>query len=171
MKSFRSTRVAAFTAGLALLTLAGCSKSGSEATAPTAATESPEDALARQVLAGKAVFEKVCAVCHQANGQGVPAVFPPLAGSPLITEADPGKIIRATLHGLQGPITVNGHEFNSVMPPQGPVLNDADLAAAITYARNSWGNQAPAVTAEQVSVIRLTVKRDKFWTWEELNAR
>lgn len=170
MKSLFSPR-AALAVAAALITLVGCSKSGSETAATTATAESPEDTLARQLLAGKAVFEKVCAVCHQANGQGVPAVFPPLAGSPLITEADPGKIIRATLHGLQGPITVNGHEFNSVMPPQGPVLNDANLAAAITYARNSWGNRAPAVTAEQVSVIRLTVKRDKFWTWEELNAR
>jgi mono/diheme cytochrome c family protein len=120
---------------------------------------------------GKVVFEKVCAVCHQANGQGVPAVFPPLAGSPIITETDPSKIIRATLHGLQGPITVNGQVFNSVMPPQGPVLNDDDLAAALTYARNSWGNRAPSVTAESVAVVRLTVKREKFWTWDELSTR
>lgn len=170
MKTFRSSLpVTLVAATLTLLALAACSRS--EPAAPADAAESAADVLARQMLAGKNAFTRTCATCHQANGQGVPAVFPPLAGSPILTEADPGKIIRATLHGLQGPIEVSGHTFNSVMPAQGPLLNDADLAAALTYARNSWGNKAPAVTAEQVSVIRLTVKRDKFWTWEELNTR
>lgn len=161
--------LAATTLAAALLALAACSRSEPAAGAATSANSAA--ALETQMAAGKVVFEKVCAVCHQANGQGVPAVFPPLAGSPIITEADPGKIIRATLHGLQGPITVNGQTFNSVMPPQGPVLNDDDLAAALTYARNSWGNRAPAVTGEAVAVVRLTAKRDKFWTWDELTQR
>lgn len=167
MKQFSLFNWATTIATCSVLALAGCSKTD----APPATGSGPTTTPAAQLAQGKAVFEKVCAVCHQANGQGVPAVFPPLAGSSIITETDPGKIIRATLHGLQGPITVNGQTYNSVMPPQGPVLNDADLAAALTYARNAWGNQAPAVTADQVSVIRLTVKRDKFWTWEELSTR
>jgi len=166
MKSIPLPRLAVSLAACIVLAFAGCSKSSTSTTAASASTD-----FAAQMSQGKAVFDKVCAVCHQANGQGVPAVFPPLAGSSILTETDPGKIIRATLHGLQGPIEVNGQNYNSVMPPQGPVLNDADLAAALTYARNAWGNHAPAVTADQVSVVRLTVKRDKFWTWEELNAR
>lgn len=170
MKTFRSSLPATLVvATLTLLALAACSRS--EPAAPIDATESAADALARQMLAGKNAFTRTCATCHQANGQGVPGVFPPLAGSSLVTATDPGKIIRATLHGLQGPIEVNGRTYNSVMPAQGPLLNDAELAGALTYARNSWGNAAPAVTAEQVSVVRLTAKRDKFWTWEELNAR
>lgn len=171
MTTHRPTFAAAALAA-ALLALAACSRSEPAAN-PVASVASAEalEELKAQMTAGKVVFEKVCAVCHQANGQGVPAVFPPLAGSSIVTETDPGKIIRATLHGLQGPITVNGQTFNSVMPPQGPVLNDDDLAAALTYARNSWGNRAPAVTAESVAVVRLTVKRDKFWTWDELSQR
>ncbi len=158
-----------FAAPLVLLGLVACSRS--ESTAPTAAAESAADALALQLIAGKNAFTRTCATCHQANGQGVPAVFPPLAGSSILTETDPGKIIRATLHGLQGPLEVNGQTYNSVMPAQGALLNDAELAAALTYARNAWGNSAPVVTAEQVAAIRRTTKRDTFWTWAELNAR
>lgn len=161
-----SSRPAALAAALSMLALAACSRS--EPAAPPAPA-APADAFALQMTAGRAVYTKVCATCHQANGQGVPGVFPPLAGSSIITATDPGKIIRATLHGLQGPIEVNGQTYNSVMPPQGATLKDDELAAALTYARNSWGNRAPAVTTDEVTVVRLTVKRDTFWTWAELN--
>ena len=55
-------------------------------------------------------------MCHQGTGEGLPDVFPPLAKSDFLA-ADPKRAISILLHGLTGPITVNGKDFNSVMPP------------------------------------------------------
>ena len=77
---------------------------------------------------GKQVYT-TCAACHQANGEGVPGVFPALKGSP-ITTGDKAKHIQVVLHGRPG----------TAMQAFGPQLNDADLAAVITYERNAWGN-------------------------------
>ncbi|KGQ22909.1 c-type cytochrome [Thermus filiformis] len=86
---------------------------------------------------GKAVYEANCAACHQANGQGLPGAFPPLAGNPNLQ--DVGHVISVTKNGLQGPITVNGQTYNGVMPGF-PQLSDEEVKAVATYIRNSWGN-------------------------------
>lgn len=101
---------------------------------------------------GQAVFGRTCITCHQANGQGVPNVYPPLANSPY-ANGDKNRMIRIALHGLQGPITVEGKNYNNVMPPW-KSLSDADLAAVITYARTSFGNHGGAVTAADVAAQR-----------------
>jgi mono/diheme cytochrome c family protein len=93
-----------------------------------------------------------CAACHQATGRGIPGAFPPLAGSEFATGA-PEIPVRIVLLGLQGPLTVNGQRYNSVMPPHGN-LSDADIAATLTYVRSQWGNSASAVTAAQVTAAR-----------------
>jgi len=157
------------TTGAALL-LSACGP-GKEVTATDSAVAAPAPpaaATGAELAAGQAVFQRVCAACHQLNGLGVPGVFPPLAGSPLLAEADPGRLIRIVLHGLQGPIEVHGQTYNSVMPPQGPLLQDREIAHALTYVRATWGNNAPPVTLEAVTQVRSTVKRDTMWTWAEL---
>src|ERR1022692_4662175 len=58
---------------------------------------------------GKVVYGKTCVACHQATGMGTPGQFPPLGGSEWVNEADSGRMIRAVLNGLQGPIKVEGH--------------------------------------------------------------
>lgn len=119
--------------------------------------------------AGKKTFVTVCSVCHGPQGAGVPGAFPPLAGSEIATAADPSRIIRIVLHGLNGPITVKGVTVNSVMPPQGAALTDTQIADVLTYVRQSWGNQAPPVTVEAVTAARAaTASRTTFWTWDEL---
>ena len=84
---------------------------------------------------GEKVFNDNCAACHQANGAGVPNAFPSLVNSKLVlgTKADQ---IALVLNGRKGQFTAT-----SVMPPQN-VLSDVDIAAAITYSRNAWGNKA-----------------------------
>jgi mono/diheme cytochrome c family protein len=114
---------------------------------------------------------RVCFACHQANGLGLPGAFPPLAGSSIVTEADTGKIIRIVLHGLQGPIEVKGVKFNSLMPAQGAQLNDKEIADALTYVRNAWGNTAAPVTVEAVAGVRAQVQRPTPWTWDELTKK
>lgn len=108
-------------------------------------------ASADPVVRGEAVFGQSCAVCHQANGEGLPGVFPPLARSDYLL-ADPGRAVGVVLHGLVGPVTVNGVAYESAMPPM--PLADADVAAVLTYVLQAWGNRGPAVTAETVARIR-----------------
>lgn len=156
---------------LAAALLAGCSRSDPTA-APatdTAAAPSAPAATTGDFDTGKQVYNRVCFVCHQPTGIGVPGAFPPLAGSEIVA-GDPARLVRIVLHGLQGPLTVHGATFNSVMPAQGPLLKDQEIADALTYVRAAWGNRADPVPVDLVKTIRATVKRDTPWTWPELNA-
>ncbi len=78
---------------------------------------------------GKAVYTTSCLACHQASGEGIPNVFPGLKGS-VIATGDVAKHIDVVVNGVSG----------TSMQAFGPQLNDADLAALITYERNAWGN-------------------------------
>jgi nitrite reductase (NO-forming) len=101
---------------------------------------------------GKLVFMQTCAVCHQTNGQGLPQVFPPLAGSDFLM-ADKARSIRIVLQGMSGPIMVNGTKYDSVMPPI-VQLTDEQVANVLTYVRNSWGNSGEAVSPDEVRLER-----------------
>jgi len=117
---------------------------------------------------GKKVFTTICATCHQATGQGIPGVYPPLAGSEW-AQGDEERIIRIVLHGLNGPITVEGKEFSNAMAALGGVLKDDQIANVLTYVRQEWGNKAPEVKAETVARIRTEVgNRSAPWTAAEL---
>ena len=78
---------------------------------------------------GKTVYATSCAACHQADGAGIPNVFPGLVGSPIVI-GDVAKHIDVVVNGVSG----------TAMQAFGPQLNDADLAALVTYERNAWGN-------------------------------
>jgi len=117
---------------------------------------------------GQAVFESRCAACHQANGQGLPGAFPPLAGSEYVL-GEEDRVVRIVLHGLQGPVTVMGQTFNGAMPAWAEVLSDAEIAAVLTYIRSAWGNTAEAIDAERVARQRTaTTGRMTPWTAGEL---
>jgi nitrite reductase (NO-forming) len=105
-----------------------------------------------QVAAGKALFEGTCSVCHQGTGAGLPGVFPPLAKSDYLA-ADTKRAIGVLLHGLSGKVTVNGTEYNSVMPPMNQ-LNDDEVANILTYVLNSWGNAGGRIDASDVKKVR-----------------
>jgi cytochrome c oxidase subunit 2 len=98
---------------------------------------------------GEKVYASNCGSCHQPNGQGVPDAFPPLAGSKLV-QGPAAEQIGIVLQGRKGTFRPN-----AVMPPQAQ-LSDADIAAAITYTRNSWGNKAAenVVQPAQVKAAR-----------------
>ena len=124
-------------------------------------------ALTRAQL-GKRVFDMTCVTCHQANGLGVPGQYPPLVGSEW-AQGSEERAIRIVLHGLNGPITVEGKEFNNVMAPLGAALKDEQIANALSYVRASWGNTAPEVQPETVAKVRAdTASRTSFWTAAEL---
>ena len=103
-----------------------------------------------QMERGKKVFLSACFACHMQEGQGLPAVFPPLAGSDFL-KADKERAIRIPLKGLSGPITVNGKPYNNLMPPQ--QFTDDQIADVLTYVMNSWGNDFGTVSAADVKRV------------------
>jgi len=118
-----------------------------------------------QMEIGKAQY-LVCGACHGQNGEGG-AAGPPLAGSEWVTGPISNLII-IQLRGLKGPITVKGVEYNfpaGMMPMA--YQTDEQVAAALTYIRNSFGNKASAVKPEQVTALRGEVGKPQA-TVEEL---
>ncbi len=100
---------------------------------------------------GKATYMQTCFACHQAEGQGIPNAFPPLAKSDYLN-ADANRAIDIILNGKTGPIKVNGVEYNSVMTRQN--LSDDEIANVLTYVYNSWGNNKKTVTPAMVKSRR-----------------
>lgn len=104
-----------------------------------------------QIKFGKEIFSRTCLACHQADGQGVPNAFPPLAKSDYLN-ADSNRAINAVLHGLSGEVTVNGKKYNNVMTSQN--LTDEEIANVMTYVYNSWGNNKTVISPEKVKELR-----------------
>src|SRR5690606_28535379 len=115
---------------------------------------------------GAMINDNRCVACHGLDAQCVPGAFPPLAGADWAT-GDPAITVRIDLHGLQGPITVRGQTYDSIMPPVVD-LSEQDIADVVTYIRQSFGNDAEAVTLEQVKATRRANWRHPPWTVDEL---
>ena len=116
----------------------------------------PEDAAEDPELAaadGEEVYMRVCVACHGAEGQGVPATFPPLTETEWVT-GDPSIPTRVVLKGLAGPITVKGTTYNNAMPGWEASLDDAEVAAVVNYIRSSWGNDAEPIEPDFVQELR-----------------
>jgi cytochrome c oxidase subunit 2 len=94
---------------------------------------------------GKIVFLEHCAQCHRTNGEGLPEKFPALNKNPFVV-GDPNQVIATVLNGRKGQL--------GQMPTWKGKLNDQKIAAAITYIRHAWSNQAPGVTPEMVQALR-----------------
>ena len=133
----------------------------------------PED-LREKFILGRSVYNKegYCGTCHQPDGKGLPASgFPPLAESEWVTE-NTERLIKLTLKGLQGPITVAGKEYPGQVPMTSfeILLSDEEIAAVLTYIRKSFGNSADAVEDELVKKIRAKIAQKRgYYTSEELN--
>ena len=138
------------------LSLGACSQdqADSSATGDTAVHDAEVAvATADELMAkGLAVYNANCAACHQPDGSGLTGAFPPLASSDYL-KGDRKQVLSAAMFGLSGPITVNGVDYNGVMPSLGH-LPDEDLAAALTYVFGSWGNDGAAVSVEEVAALR-----------------
>jgi nitrite reductase (NO-forming) len=112
----------------------------------------PADTRLERIKRGQVVFATNCAACHQSNGQGIPHAFPPVAKSDFLN-ADKVRAIKTVTGGLQGKVTVNGSEYNGVMPAWS--LNDEDIANVLTFVYNSWGNSGKDVTSQEVKKYRV----------------
>lgn len=114
---------------------------------PLAAAANKKERIER----GKNVYAANCVACHQAEGQGIPHAFPPLAKSDYLN-ADKERAIRTVLEGLTGKIVVNGQEYNSVMPKL--TLNNEDVANVLTYIYSEWENAGHEITPADVEKVR-----------------
>ena len=121
---------------------------------------------------GKQIFTTTCQACHQASGVGIPSVFPPLAGSEWV-KGSPKRMVAIVLHGIQSDITVEGQKFQGVMPPFKSQLHPEDIAAVVSYVRQSFGNTAGVISADLVKqVVKETESRTASWAGEaELNTQ
>lgn len=118
---------------------------------------------------GAEVYQRACANCHFSHGQGAPGQYIPLAGSRLLME-ETELAIAVTLHGMKGRYLMNGSVYNGEMGPWG-TLSDEEIAAVLTWARNSWGNAGPAVSVAEVQEVRARLAgRESPWTWPELES-
>lgn len=106
-----------------------------------------------QIARGKQVYMQVCFACHMPDGKGMPNVFPPLAKSDFLM-ADRERAMRIVLKGLTGPVTVNGATYNSAMPAQESTLTEQQIADALTYVTNSFGNSADAFSVDDVRRVK-----------------
>lgn len=124
---------------------------------------------------GASIFQREshCATCHLTNGQGNGIVYPTLVGSPWVTGSE-DRLVKLALHGMWGKLTVRGKTYDPArgVPPMTAfrdLLKDDELAAVLTFVRNTWGNKASAIDAKTVAKVRAeTAGRSVFWKPEEL---
>jgi mono/diheme cytochrome c family protein len=107
---------------------------------------------------GGKLYERHCASCHGANGEGVRGAYPPLAGNRAVTMPVTANLVQVVLNGGFPPAT-RGHPRPFGMPPFATTLSDADVATVITYIRASWSNKASPVSELAVTQQRSSVGR------------
>lgn len=128
----------------------------------------PADA-ARKAL-GKNYYVQRCAICHGADGKGLGAMGPALAGSSWVT-GPTERLARIVLHGVKGQIMVKGKMWNSVMPGHASIdeFDDNTASGLMTYLHRAWGHSGRIVSPEFVTEIRqIETERSTQWTSDEL---
>lgn len=133
---------------LYLKSLPGQSDSGSDAAAGSSGA----------MQAGEAIYGDRCAACHKADGSGIAGLFPALRGSAAVQSREPTSLMRVVLDGARSAATA-GAPTGAAMPAFGWALQDDQIAAVLTFIRNSWGNHAPAVAAADVGTMRADLRR------------
>jgi mono/diheme cytochrome c family protein len=106
---------------------------------------------------GARIYEGQCAQCHGKTGLGQPNAYPPLAGNQAVLQRNTNNLILKVMHGGFGPATA-GNPKPFGMPPYLLTLNDAEIAAVLTYIRNAWGNSAIAISEFDINRIRSSSK-------------
>jgi mono/diheme cytochrome c family protein len=116
---------------------------------------------------GRDLFAGSCAACHQSHGLGMDGLAPPLADSEWVLGSEQ-RLTRIVLHGLTGPIKVNGRSWHLDMPSMG-MFDDVQIAGILTYIRREWDHGGAPVQPQTVQKIRAeTAKRQEAWTEKEL---
>jgi mono/diheme cytochrome c family protein len=125
----------------------------------TGQTETPTPVAANDpaMVAGHAIYRDQCSACHGLDGHGVAKLFPSLANSSVVRASDPTTMIRIILRGARS-VATPAEPTAPGMPSFAWQLDDAQVAAVSTYLRNAWTSTAPAVSAEDVSKARSSLR-------------
>tara|TARA_R110002073_G_scaffold195786_1_gene354823 strand:+ start:2878 stop:4182 length:1305 start_codon:yes stop_codon:yes gene_type:complete len=105
--------------------------------------------MQKHLQQGSKLYEKYCQDCHGSSGEGLPGIYPPLAGNRSVTMSSPLNTIRSILNGGYPPTTA-GNPRPYGMPPFQQILRDGEIALVVSYIRNAWGNRGNLVTAIDV---------------------
>jgi mono/diheme cytochrome c family protein len=108
---------------------------------------------------GARLYVDNCAACHRSDGKGASKTFPALAGNPVVIGNDPTSLIHIVLKGGAMPSTEHAPTALA-MPDFAWRLTDQQVADVLTFIRGSWGNQAPAVSAQAVERLRKSTDAD-----------
>ena len=124
---------------------------------PAAAPSVAVEASALPMQRGAQLYGDHCAGCHGDAGRGVARAYVPLAGNPAVLQEPPANLVQVVLGGAFAPSTAgNPRPFG--MPPFATALSDEDIAAVLSYIRNSWGNRASAVRPLDIHRYRGSVR-------------
>lgn len=104
----------------------------------------------KYITEGIFLYQNNCANCHQRDGKGLAALYPPIAGSNYLAKKD--SIIHIIRYGQQGPILVNGKRYNRPMPAQNH-LSNLEIAEIVTYIYAEWGNSKEIVDVKYVQHV------------------
>ncbi|WP_017730555.1 c-type cytochrome [Nafulsella turpanensis] len=96
---------------------------------------------------GQILYQQHCTNCHQQDGSGLGELIPPLAQSDFLLN-NKGHALCIIRHGMEGPVVVNGVQYNQPMPAN-PALTDIEIAEIATYILNSWGNEGGFVSVQE----------------------
>jgi glucose/arabinose dehydrogenase/mono/diheme cytochrome c family protein len=119
---------------------------------------------------GQELYAAYCASCHQHDGKGMASLAPPLSDSEWVNDS-PKRLTLVIAQGLSGPISVNGQQWDGVMPAHGKIqaLQGDALVDLINFLRSSWANQSGPVDANIVrNALQEFWSRTQAWTAEEL---
>jgi mono/diheme cytochrome c family protein len=114
------------------------------------ANAAPDPAM---MARGAAIYSDACASCHLENGVGQPKLFPPLGHDAAVQQTNPDSVLHLILGGTRIG-SLQGHATQLAMPSSAWKLNDQEVADVATYVRNSWGNNAPPVSASRAAKMR-----------------
>jgi mono/diheme cytochrome c family protein len=142
-----------------ILFLAACSGRGDKSGSQSASTSEVKRELPAKVQSadisdhpGKQLYNQHCLPCHQADGNGVPGMFPPLTDPDWI-DGDNNRLISIVIHGLDEEIVVKGEHYNTIMAPL-PYLSDREVTDVLNYVRRKFGTSLNEITLEEVRKLR-----------------
>ncbi len=144
--------IAVLFAGFGSGGLALAASAGVDTSAPLEHQAEVKLAQAAAGLSGEELYIANCSACHQVDGSGLKGAFPPLANSDYI-QGKPQVLLEATIKGLSGPLTVNGEQYNNVMPAIA-YLSDEDLAAVLAYVQTRWKVGGKPIVVANVTEYR-----------------
>lgn len=112
----------------------------------------PQPLSAAVMANGKNIYNKYCLACHMADGAGVPNMNPPLSKTSYVL-GDKTRLIKVVLNGLATGEEIDGETYTNVMPAHN-FLSDQEIAAVLSFVRNSFENKASGITAQEVKAVR-----------------